>query len=212
MCFYVHMQITFVIFEGNKNIKKEHRLSDYRIDIPIPQIYFSTTCHLLIRRRSAAKEEKKSAIGPHCTLKFAENLIFASRTRTGIDNSISSSRYRLRWMLPTTLFIPSHSLPLNHPTSSTVKVAGLDRVCTLRMYNILEHFPTDNIAPKASDVEVKVAGGWRQPGLNATQATRPLLMDRQTQKRREFLVPPTHVLVGLARRGCAALINVVSAY
>lgn len=61
-------------------------------------------------------------------------------------------------MLPPTLFIPSHSSPLNHPTSSTIKVAGLDRVCTLRMYNILEHFPTDNIAPEASDVEVKVAG------------------------------------------------------
>lgn len=127
-------------------------------NVSTPQIYLSTSACLLIRRHSRAKEEKKSATSPHCTLKFAENLIFASRTRTGIDNSISSSRYRLRWMLPPTLFIPSHSSPLNHPTLSTVKVAGLDRVCTLRTYNILEHFPTDNIAPEASDVEVKVAG------------------------------------------------------
>lgn len=56
---------------------------------------------------------------------------------------------------PSPRFTPS---PLYHPTSSTVKVAGPDRVCTLRTYNILEHFPTDNIAPEASDVEVKVAG------------------------------------------------------
>lgn len=176
-----------------------------------PQIHFSTSSRLSIRRCSPAKEEKKSATGLHCTLKFVENLIFASRTRIGIDNSISSSQYRLRWMLPPTLFIPSHFSPLNHPTSSTVKVAGLDRVCTLRTYNILEHFPTDNIAPEASDVEVKVAG-VAPTRLNATQAARSLLMDRQTQKRREFLVPPAHVLVGHVRRGCAALINVVSVY
>jgi len=185
MCFLC-MQITlFINFEGNKSIRKEHKLSDYHINIPTLRIYCSTTCHLLIRRHPPAKEEKKSATGPHCTLKFAENLIFASRTRTGIDNSISSSRYRLRWMLPPTLFIPSHSSPLNHPTSSTVKVAGLDRVCTLRTYNILEHFPTDNIAPKASDVEVKVAGGGgvAQHSLNATQArARPLLMDRRKRE------------------------------
>jgi hypothetical protein len=80
-------------------------------------------------------------------------------------------------------------------------------VCTLRTYNILQHFPTDNIAPEASDVEVKVAGvaaraapsrfecdtsGVVAPdGYTDTEEERERKRERARERERErgFLVP-----------------------
>jgi len=141
--------------------------------------------------------------GARRTLKSAGNLIFAARTRTGIDNSISSSRYHLRQADT----YPFHPSPRR--TSSTAKVAGPDRVCTLRTYNILEHFPTDNIAPEASDVEVKVAGvaraapsrfecdtsgvvapdGYTDAEERKRERERERERESEREREREFLVP-----------------------
>lgn len=52
------------------------------------------------------------------------------------------------------------------PDPLSLASPGQGVYCTPRTYSILEHFPIDNIAPEASDVEVKVAHGWFECGAS----------------------------------------------